>query len=406
MTIDMTLTRAAATLAVVIFCAAGCAGRNKGTPDQTSYERFFKQNVSDVSKKRQGSMEKDSSDLKELPEMTSEERERLGDSHFSKGNLRVAFVHYDKAVRLEPDNVRLRYKRGLLFVVGRLNDEAIQEFQEILKKEPQNGLALEGLGMAYFQLERYEDAAGSVKQALAADSNLWKSHNFLGVIYDYTGRHEEAVKEYTAALALKPGSGLLYNNLGISHLLAGDNHKAAWAFQKAVELKATEPRVYNNLGLALSRLGRMEEAFEAFKKAGDEAQAYNNIGCAHMERGEYSQAHTCFKKALELRPTFYEKADENLKRCLRTYPLEARAEPFEDSEPTMWIEISEPKTQTAHASVQKDSGGYIEYIVKEGDTAYSIAKRHNMNFTEFLKLNNLTDKSIIRPGQALKARPQ
>ena len=41
------------------------------------------------------------------------------------------------------------------------------------------------------------------------------------------------------------------------------------------------------------------------------------------------------------------------------------------------------------------------YTVLKGDSPYMIAQRHNMNLSQFLRLNNLTPRSMIFPGQVL-----
>ncbi len=41
------------------------------------------------------------------------------------------------------------------------------------------------------------------------------------------------------------------------------------------------------------------------------------------------------------------------------------------------------------------------YIVAQGDSPYMIAQKHQMNLSEFLKLNNLTPRSTIFPGQTV-----
>ena len=46
------------------------------------------------------------------------------------------------------------------------------------------------------------------------------------------------------------------------------------------------------------------------------------------------------------------------------------------------------------------------YIVRRGDSPYLIAKRHNMNLYDFLKMNSLTAKSTIYPGQEVKVTPR
>lgn len=47
------------------------------------------------------------------------------------------------------------------------------------------------------------------------------------------------------------------------------------------------------------------------------------------------------------------------------------------------------------------SGETKFYKVKNGDSPYLIAQRHHMNLADFLKLNNLTPRSTIFPGQSL-----
>ena len=47
-------------------------------------------------------------------------------------------------------------------------------------------------------------------------------------------------------------------------------------------------------------------------------------------------------------------------------------------------------------------GGTLNYTVRRGDSPYLIAKRHSMNLYDFLKLNNLTPKSTIFPGQIVQ----
>ncbi|MBW1800382.1 MAG: LysM peptidoglycan-binding domain-containing protein, partial [Deltaproteobacteria bacterium] len=42
-----------------------------------------------------------------------------------------------------------------------------------------------------------------------------------------------------------------------------------------------------------------------------------------------------------------------------------------------------------------------KYRVRKGDSPYIIAKRYRMNLSDFLKLNRLTPRSTIFPGQIL-----
>jgi uncharacterized protein HemY len=53
----------------------------------------------------------------------------------------------------------------------------------------------------------------------------------------------------------------------------------------------------------------------AFKQGGDEAAAYNNMGCLYMADKKYAEAKTAFEKAIGMKPSYYAKARENLKKA-------------------------------------------------------------------------------------------
>ena len=46
------------------------------------------------------------------------------------------------------------------------------------------------------------------------------------------------------------------------------------------------------------------------------------------------------------------------------------------------------------------------YRVRKGDSPYLIAKRYEMNLSEFLRLNNLTPRSRIFPGQIVRIKDE
>jgi Flp pilus assembly protein TadD len=294
------------------FLLAGC-GSSKGfklsvetggAGDQRNMETVSDQSTTFVS-----------DDTKSLPEITSDECEQLGDAFLSKGNLYLAYVQFEKSLKLKPGNIRVEYKKGLALLLGDKNDDAIRQFEMVLKKDSKFDLANEGLGRAYFQKKDFFQAERYFKKAIEQNHKLWMSYNFLGNIFDHKQDYEKAILEYTSAIALRPDQGFLYNNLGASCLLAGHNQAAIDAFGKAAEKNYRESRVFNNMALAYSNLGRYDDAMEAFRRAGGEPHAYNNMGCIYLEKGKYQDAVQSFEKAIALEPTFYAKAADNLKKA-------------------------------------------------------------------------------------------
>ena len=282
----------------------GCASKN-------SQQNFLKE----VEYRRKLESQKADKNPVKLPEMTAEEYEKLGDQSFIQKNIDLAFVQYNKALRLNPDQIRLRYKIGRLFLEKGLTEDAKREFQEVLKVNPNYALAYDGMGRVYFHLCQYQEAEENFKKAIKFENSLWQSHNFLGLVYDRQGHFEAAIIHYKAAVTIRPDDPSLLNNLGTSLFLKKDYELAVKAFTEALRMDGSNSRVHNNLALALCKLERYQEAFEAFRKAGEEATAYYNLGCIYMMEGKNREAVAAFEKAIEIKPEFYAKAYENLKKA-------------------------------------------------------------------------------------------
>jgi Flp pilus assembly protein TadD/LysM repeat protein len=301
-------------LAVSIFFLSGCSQNSTIAGKDTLKDPFAnKYPVKNLPRQATNPAQRDVP-LKEPPEMTAAEYERSGDDYFNSGNLQQAFLQYDKSVRLEPENLRIRYKIGLLFLLNKMFSDAMLEFQEVMRKEPQNALAHEGMGLALFQQQKIAEAERYFIKALELNQNLWKSHNCLGIIYDKRKDYPRAIAAYQKAIALKQDNALLYNNLGLSYLFSGNYDSAIKAFDTAMGFRSVPNKVYNNMGLALGLSGRYQEALETFKKVSDEATAYNNLGCVLLMKGDYERANQAFEKAIKLKPSFYTIANENLKK--------------------------------------------------------------------------------------------
>jgi len=54
--------------------------------------------------------------FKKVPPPTAEGYEKLGDQYFIQGKADIAFKNYYEAIRLDPGQIRVRYKIGRLFL--------------------------------------------------------------------------------------------------------------------------------------------------------------------------------------------------------------------------------------------------------------------------------------------------
>jgi len=311
----------------------GCAPKNPPYMKDWSLEQGTYRNVMD--RQRRGLPPE------ERPEkgsdMTAEEYESLGNQYLQEGNMDESFVHYIKALQLNPGETRVRYKVGFLFQKKGLPDEALKEFQEILRTDAGHALAYEGAGQAFMQMEKYDDAEKNLQKALQFNPDLWLSHNLLGMIYDRKLRFDDAIAQYEAAIAIRPDQDILLNNLGVSYYLNMEYSKSVETLLKAIAAGSNRknPKVYNNLGLVLGKLGRHEEALKAFKEAGDTAAAYYNVGYIYFLQGRYEEAIAHYEKAIEIKPSFYRSANENLIKAKKALLNKGSVSSGKDEEPEL-----------------------------------------------------------------------
>jgi len=301
------------------FWGGGCASRQEPqiTLKSTEYRKLLE--------KQKTGKPVDETLHKEPPAMTVGDYEALGDTYLSNGNMPMAFVQYDKALRLGPASTRIRYKSGSLLLKKELVDETIKEFQTVLQQDAQYALAYEGMGQALLKKGSLVEAEKNFRQAIALDKDLWQSYNFLGMIYDRRQQFDEAIAAYQFAMTLRPEQGFLFNNLGMSYYQKGEYDNAVRHFQQALQKRYAQERVYNNLGLALAKLGRYQEALEAFTQGGDKARAYNNVGVVYFADGKYLEAIASFQKAMALNPSYYAKANENLQAAQKALEAQGTA---------------------------------------------------------------------------------
>jgi tetratricopeptide (TPR) repeat protein len=285
-------------IALVLFAGiilSGCAGRSH---DDKTFDQLAYGDKSPVS-------------------LTSEQHEQVGDGYVRRNKPEMALVHFNKAIEQDGGNLDARVKRGDLLVAQGLDEQALAEYSLVLKEDPDHAIANEAAGCVYFRSGLYGEAKTHLMRASALNPMLWKAHNFLGIIYDREQDYERAAEEFAAALELNRGSDVdeIYNNLGVVHIARRQYAQAVETFRRALKSGGVSARTYNNLGLALARMDRLDEAFESFKYAGGEAKANNNIGYVLLTENRPAQAVPYFEKAIELSPSYYVKAADNLKRA-------------------------------------------------------------------------------------------
>ena len=108
-------------------------------------------------------------------------------------------------------------------------------YGEVETPTSRNSMGLNQLAYAYFAAGRYDQAQGSLLEALEIDSRSPRTNNNLAVVYLRQGRSELALDHLETARALEPADPGIRLNLGLAHLMTGNRETGRSFLAEAVE---------------------------------------------------------------------------------------------------------------------------------------------------------------------------
>jgi len=229
-----------------------------------------------------------------------------------EGNLPVALAALRQAYGEDGDNIDTLRLMARLYNTSNSTAQQKQVLQQLLVLDPSNVYGLEQLGMLELKAGNIDDAGNYLKFALAIDPQRWMALNGLGVIADTQQQYSEAEGYFLNALDIIPGHPKLLANLGWSKLLAGDLAGAETRLQESLKAEPDSTTTQSNLALCIALQGRYEEALTMYESLYSISVASNNVGYAALSRGDRSVARRYLDDAIELNPSFYRKAANNL----------------------------------------------------------------------------------------------
>jgi tetratricopeptide (TPR) repeat protein len=166
------------------------------------------------------------------------------------------------------------------------HEEALGCYDKALALDPGNVKAWVNKGVSLQALGRSEEALSCYDKALALDPQNAKAWGTMGATLEDIGQHQQAIECFDKALAIDPrdagfwhGKGVANRALGEMHVWGGWFPEAIRCFDKALEIDPRSSGAWNEKGLVHRTLGR---------ESGD--------------TGSYVAALVCFDEALAVDP--------------------------------------------------------------------------------------------------------
>jgi len=137
------------------------------------------------------------------------------------------------------------YNAGFEQAIRKMNegcfDQAIEKFQEIIKKFPKNAKSYSKLGVCFACQKKFSQARTFLDKAITLDSELAEPYNNLGNICLEEKEYNSAVEYYKKAISLNPDFAAPYSNLGLAYKRLNQYNNAVNSFKRAAEIDRKIP---------------------------------------------------------------------------------------------------------------------------------------------------------------------
>jgi Flp pilus assembly protein TadD len=188
--------------------------------------------------------------------------------------------------------VDLYNQAAALYAAGRMA-EAVERFRDVLGKQPRQGQALTGLGLALRALGR----RGEALVALTAAVRVRPDHADTLMVLAQTQLDEVRIAEAMATAGLlsklQPGYPGLDFLLGTLQMHFDRQDLAEPLYRRAVTLAPDLAVNYNNLGAALTSQHKLEQGAAAYRCGvliePDSPEYNKNLGCCLLLNGELEE---------------------------------------------------------------------------------------------------------------------
>jgi len=212
----------------------------------------------------------------------------------------IAF--YKRILKYAPDSKRVHHGLGDAYRDIGKKEEAILWYKKAIEIDPNYAEVYNNLGNIYKDIKK-EEAIASYKKAIELNPNYAEAYNNLGNIYKDIDKKEEAIALYKEAIKENPDFAAAYNNLGFTYYDIGKREEAITSYKKAIKIYPDFAVAYNNLGNVLKDIDR-DEAIALYKKAikinPNYAAAHNNLALTYYYAEQYDLAIKHYDKAIEL----------------------------------------------------------------------------------------------------------
>ncbi|MGA9717984.1 MAG: serine/threonine-protein kinase [Acidobacteriaceae bacterium] len=199
--------------------------------------------------------------------------DQLGGFYFRTADYAKAEQMFRTAADKDPQSFRSYSNLGAALLFQGKDQEASEAFEKSAAIRP-TGDAYGNLGVAFFRLRRFSEAADEFRHSLQLSPNEYDKWASLGDAEYYGGNHAQAMKYYQKAIDLatvqlqaSPNDASILGDLAASYSMVGDSSKALDFLNRSLAINHTDKELMFNAAVVYNQLHQTGSALEWLGKA-------------------------------------------------------------------------------------------------------------------------------------------
>lgn len=222
------------------------------------------------------------------------------------GRIEEAEAGYLAALELSPDDVALVAGLAEAYVVDERFADTQKQVDRLMKLAPERPEPYLAKGQLHVAKGEYEEAVDDLQVALEKEPDSYRALVLLADAYGAKGECDLLAQQAERLMALQPRMADGRIRQGLARLCGGDTSKAVESLQKAIDMEPYDSVAHHFLGLTLSSMERWDEATlalaEALRLSAEPAGLHVELGEMLASQEDAEGARAEYEIALRLDP--------------------------------------------------------------------------------------------------------
>jgi len=220
----------------------------------------------------------------------------------AKNDFARAIVDFDESLRLNPKNLVALSNRGAAWLLRGETAKAIADLDAAISLDPKNPATFSARGALWRQLGEFNKSIADLNEAIRLEPKQSQAHNNRALTWKDASDYDRAIADLNEAIRLNPADEKAYANRGNLWRLKGDLEQALGDLSIQIRMHPKDSIGYVLRGDTYRYKGDLDHALadynDALKIEPDAISTFTGRGLTYEKAGDLVRAREDFKRAL------------------------------------------------------------------------------------------------------------